>query len=92
MRIEAYHQIQQVYKPKQTAKNRQADAVCHSSDQLQISSTGKDFQIAKAAVAEAPDVREDLVATIKARMDNGTYQVSASAFAGKLLAKYDEMR
>ena len=92
MRIEAYNQIQQVYKPKQTAKNRQADAASGSSDHLQISSVGKDFQTVKSAVAAAPDVREDLVADIKARINNGTYQVDTSAFADKLLAKIEEMR
>ena len=92
MRIEAYSQIQQVYKPKQSAKNKQADAASLSSDQLQISSVGKDFQIVKSAVAAAPDVREDLVAAIKAKVDDGTYQVDTSAFADKLLAKIDEMR
>ena len=92
MRIEAYNQIQQVYKPKQTAKNRQADAASNSSDQLQISSVGKDFQTVKSAIAAVPDVREDLVASIKSKIDNGTYHVNASAFADKLLAKIDEMR
>ena len=92
MRIEAYSQIQQVYKPKQSAKNKQADAASLSSDQLQISSVGKDFQIVKSAVAAAPDVREDIVASIRAKIDDGTYQVDTSAFADKLLAKIDEMR
>jgi len=92
MRIEAYTQVQQIYRPKQSARNQQTDAASGSSDWLQISTAGKDFQTAKSAVAAVPDVREDLVASIKAKIDNGTYQVSSSAFAEKLLAKFDEMR
>ncbi len=92
MRIEAYTQVQQIYRPKQSARNQQTDAVSGSSDWLQISTAGKDFQTAKSAVAAVPDVREDLVASIKAKIENGTYQVSSSAFAEKLLAKFDEMR
>ena len=92
MHIEAYTQVQQIYKPKQSARNQQAGAASGNSDWLQISTTGKDFQTAKSAVAAVPDVREDLVASIKSRIDNGTYQVSASAFAEKLLTKIDEMR
>ena len=92
MRIESYTQVQQIYKPKQSARNKRISAASYSSDQLQISTAGKDFQTAKSAVAAAPDVREDLVASIRARIDNGTYQVSTSAFAEKLLAKIDEMR
>ena len=92
MRIEAYTQVQQIYKPKQPVRNQQSGTASGNSDWLQISTAGKDFQTAKSAVAAVPDVREDLVASIKARIDNGTYQVSTSAFAEKLLTKIDEMR
>lgn len=92
MRIEAYTQVQQIYKPKQSAKNQQAGAASHTSDQLQLSTAGKDLQTVKSAVAAAPDVRADLVADIKAKVSNGTYQVETSAFAEKLLSKINEMR
>lgn len=92
MRIEAYTQVQQLYQPKQSVQSRQSGAVSHGTDQLQLSTVGKDIQTAKAAVAAAPDVREDLVASIKAKIENGTYQVDNSAFAEKLLQKYEEMR
>lgn len=46
----------------------------------------------KAAVAAAPDVREDVTAPIKASMDAGTYEVSVDSFADKLMKKYEEMR
>ena len=92
MRIEAYTQVQQIYKPKQSAKSQQTGAAAYNSDRLQLSTAGKDFQTAKSAVAAVPDVREDLVSSIRGRIDNGTYQVSTSAFAEKLLAKFDEMR
>lgn len=92
MRIEAYSQVQQIYKPRQSARSQQLSAAAHDSDQLQISTVGRDYQTAKSAVAAVPDVREDLVASIKSRIDNGTYQVETSAFAEKLLAKMNEMR
>lgn len=92
MRIESYAQVQQIYKPKQSVRNQQAGAASVNSDRLQLSTAGRDFQTAKSAVAAVPDVREDLVSSIKARIDNGTYQVETSAFAEKLLAKFDEMR
>lgn len=92
MRIEAYNQVQQIYKPKQAARSQQISSASHGSDCLQISTTGRDFQTAKSAVAAVPDVREELVSSLKAKIDNGTYQVNTSAFAEKLLAKFDEMR
>ena len=92
MRIETYSQVQQIYKPRQSARNQQVSAASYNSDWLQISTAGMDYQTAKSAVAAAPDVREDLVSSIKSKIDNGTYKVTASAFADKLLAKIDEMR
>ncbi len=92
MRIEAYSQVQQIYKPRQSARTRQASGTFSDSDQLQISTAGRDYQTAKSAVAAAPDVREDRVAAIKPRIENGTYQVDTSAFAEKLLEKFNEMR
>ena len=91
MRIEAYSQVQQLYQTKKVNKTQQTGSVSFS-DQIQISSLGKDFQTARAAVAESPDIREELTASIKAKVQNGTYQVDNAAFAEKLLQKYEEMR
>ena len=52
---------------------------------------GKAYQAAKSAVNEAADVREDKIADIKSRIDNGTYNVSAESFADKLLEKYQAL-
>jgi len=92
MRIDAYAQVQQVYQPRKVVRSRQTGASSHETDQLQLSTVGKDMQSVKAAVAAAPDIREDRVASIRARMENGTYHVDNSAFAEKLLQNYSEMR
>lgn len=91
MRIEAYTQVQQVYQ-SQTASKSQTKGKVSKSDNLQISSFGKDIQTAKAAVAGSPDIREELTAPIKAKIQNGTYEVSNESFADKLLKRYEEMR
>ena len=91
MRIEAYSQVQQMYQTKKTNKALQSANVSHS-DQVQISSLGKDFQTAKAAVAATPDVRAELTDSIKVKVQNGTYEVDNGTFAEKLLQKYEEMR
>jgi len=93
MRIEAYTQVQQIYQQSQkTGRSQYGGSVTKSSDKLQISTLGKDIQSAKAAVAGSPDIREDVTAPIKARIQDGTYEVSVEAFAEKLLLKYAEMR
>lgn len=91
MRIEAYNQVQQLYNTKKPGQVKKTSGTSFT-DQVQISSLGKDIQTAKAAVAAAPDVREDVTAPIKASIAAGTYEVSAGSFADKLLEKYEEMR
>ena len=91
MRIEAYNQVQQLYQAQKVNKTQKASSV-HRADQVHISSIGKDIQTAKTAVAGSPDVREELIAPIKAKVQSGTYQVEAGSFAEKLLPKYEEMR
>lgn len=90
MRIDGMQKVAQIYSSK-SASRTEKKKVESSKDNVQISQAGRDFQIAKKAVSEVPDVREDLVADIKNRMSNGTYEVSADAFAEKVIAKYNQM-
>lgn len=91
MRIEAYNQVHQLYQANKVSKTRQTGSTSRT-DQLQFSTLGKDIRVAQAAVAGAPDIREDMTAPIKAQIQNGTYTVDNMAFAEKLLQKYEEMR
>ena len=91
MRIEAYSQVQQIYSNNKVSKPQAAKKTSDIRDTVSFSSIGKDIQVAKQAVNNAPDVREDVVAKLKAAIKNGTYDVSGEAFADKLLAKYEEL-
>lgn len=91
MRIEAYTQVQQLYKAQKTSRSSATAVTGSVRDQLQISSIGKDIQTAKAALAATPDIREDLTASVKASVQNGTYSVDNSTFAAKLLEKYNAL-
>ena len=90
MRIGPYVQVQQLYGTKKSTK-LQKTANTNFSDQIQISSIGKDIQTAKAAVAASSDIREDVTAPLKAGIQAGTYQVSGERFAEKLLRQYEEI-
>ena len=88
MRIGNYQMIQQIYnttKPTGTTKAQKKGF----SDVVSISNAGKDVSAAKAAVAASPDVRTELVDSIKSRIQAGTYDVSADDFADKLVAKFN---
>ena len=88
MRIDAYNRVNQIYKAAGSVKS---DKVQKTSkrDKVEISSFGKTYEVAKQAVASAQDVRQDKIADIKERIQNGTYDVSPEAFADKLLSDYD---
>ena len=91
MRIEAYNQVAQIYKNSKTTKAQSSRGTTAGRDEVTISRTGYDYQIAKQAVAEASDIREDKVAELKTRVDSGNYKVDAGDFASKLLEKYNEL-
>ena len=86
MRVEAYNSVAQIYKTNRAAGASAAAKTEKSRDQVEISSIG--YEIAKQAVAETSDIREDKVAALSAKVKSGTYDVSNEAFAEKLLEKY----
>ena len=86
MRIDAINRVSQLYQANSTKRVAKSSSV-ERFDSVQISQMGKDYQVAKAAVAATPDVRTDVVNDIKQRMQDGTYDVSMEMLADKLLAK-----
>lgn len=87
MRIDAYNKIAKIYETHSTTKiasNRKT----MGKDKFEISSTGKDIQIAKEALKQVPDIREDKVKDIMKRMESGTYNVSAKEVADKLVERF----
>lgn len=90
MRVDAYNQINQIYNTNNKIKTQKTSKTS-ARDKVELSSFGKAYQVAKQAVQNAPDIREDKVAEIKAKMDNGTYDVSAEQFADKLLSKFESL-
>lgn len=88
MRIEAYNQITQIYNSAKASKVKGANSAA-KRDEVQISRAGRDYQVAKQAVAEASDIREDKVAQLKAQINSGNYNVEAGDFAARLIQKYN---
>lgn len=91
MRIDAYNQVMTAYKPqgvKTPAKTNNTAAAAR--DEVQISSFGQDLAVAKNAVKEVPDIREDKVAEMTAKYgtEGQTPQVDMDDFASVLLSKY----
>lgn len=83
MSSEAYSEI---IKSKALGKSRKLTNV--ANEVAQLGNRMKDYQTAMEAVNACADVREYLTAPIKARIQEGTYQVDADRFAEKLLKGY----
>lgn len=92
MRIEAYNQVAQLYKTNKSVKAQNTSGPANTRDGVTISQTGHDYQIAKQAVAEASDIREDKVALLKTRIESGSYTVDSGDFANKLIEKYNALQ
>lgn len=87
MRIDALNQVSKLYqtnRPKKVSKNAEND----TADKFEISQSAKDYQVAKSAVKNSPDIREDKVAEIKNAIASGTYNVSAAEIADNIISKY----
>ena len=89
--IDAYNQVAQLYNSQNTytTTSKVNETATKNSDQLSISQSGYSHQIAKTAVSEASDLREDKIAKIKARIQAGTYHVSTEDLANKFLENYN---
>lgn len=87
MRVDNFNKVSQLYQMNSAKKTEKSSEV-KKSDQLELSQTGKDYQVAKQAVAHAPEVRMDRVNEIKKRMESGTYQISTEEVANKLVESY----
>jgi len=75
----------------QTARNSnttqplgRVDRTRSDSDSVSLSAQASDYQIARRAVANAPDVRADRVNQIRERLEAGTYNVSSYDVASRI--------
>ncbi len=86
MRIDAYNSVSQVYASQPQVKAAKANAYVQQDEKYEVSDSARSYSVARAAVANTTDVREDKVADIKARMAAGTYNISSEAIADKILS------
>lgn len=88
MRINAISKIYETYVANNVADVSKAKKTS-SKDEVALSETAKDFQAIYKALIDVPDVREDKVKAIKESMENGTYKVTATQVADKILSQID---
>ena len=72
-------------KQKNIARLEKAGAAASKKDMLSISDQAKDYQTAVKALKDVPDVRQEKVRGITARIEAGQYDVSGRDVADKLV-------
>ncbi|PKN77287.1 MAG: flagellar biosynthesis anti-sigma factor FlgM [Deltaproteobacteria bacterium HGW-Deltaproteobacteria-10] len=60
-------------------------ATTKTEEKVDLSTQAKDIQLAKNALSQLSDVREQKVQEIKSQVDNGKYNVSGEKIAGKMV-------
>lgn len=86
MRIGSVANVNQVYTSNYEVTNNKKAIM---KDQVSFSQTARELQIAKQAVKDVDDVREDKVAEMKKKMAGG-YDVTADQLADKLWGDYSQ--
>lgn len=82
-----------VYKNQKVEPRKElagAAQIMGRKDEVQISKEAMDFQLVMKAANAAkslPDVREEVIAPIKEKLDSGTYEIDSTSIADKLLAR-----
>ena len=87
MRIGSINQVSQLYQTSSTTKKKDV-SFGSQLDALSISSSGKDYQVAKNALLKVSDVRQDKVDALKQSIQSGNYEVSSDDFAAHLMAAF----
>lgn len=87
MRIDAYHAITQVYQANQVNRKAAEKMDKAGNDRFEMSDFGKTLQVAKKAVTDVPEVREERIAEMKEQLEDGTYEVSNEELAKRITDK-----
>ena len=90
LRVSQLRQLRQVNRVSNTpAVGSIATAPLQGSSaaQLEISPEAREVQRVVGVVAQQPEIREDVVASLKARIDSGTYAVTGEQIGEMMLRR-----
>ena len=88
MRVDQINNIYETYKKQEISKAKPV-VKTQKKDEVEFSSTAKDFQTIYKLLSTTPDIREDKVSDIKTKINSGTYNVKAGEVADKILSSLD---
>ncbi len=85
MRIVRTEKVQGIYGNQSLKRAETKTGASYGKDSVVFSNFARELQLASKAVREAPEVRADKVDQLRARIESGQYNVSASQIAEKIL-------
>ena len=86
MRIDGLPQVTGIYtNDKKVSRVENLNNVENVKDNVKISEVGKDYAIAQKAMKDIPDVRQDRVEEVKAKIEKGEENVKGEDIATKIL-------
>ncbi len=88
MRIDNIKKVHDVYGNSPILSDKKVKKT-QQRDKVELSNEAKEFASVYKKALVASDVREDKIADIKARMDNGTYNVKSEDVANKILSRFN---
>ena len=84
IRVSSAYNAYTVQQTRGTAQNQRTERNRPDTDRVSLSAQAGDYQTARTAIANAPDIRDELVSNIQARLNAGTYNVSARDVAARI--------
>ncbi|MCL1884851.1 MAG: flagellar biosynthesis anti-sigma factor FlgM [Defluviitaleaceae bacterium] len=87
MRISSVYNAYSVQPNLGAAKTSRAEGERADTDRVSLSAQAGEYQIARNAVSNAPDIRESLVNRIQGMLDAGAYHVSAQDVAASIFGR-----
>jgi flagellar biosynthesis anti-sigma factor FlgM len=79
--------VQNVRNKRNDAATGEAAGDTLKRDTVKISAQGRDIRQAVKIAKSAPDVREEEVAAIRARIENGTYVIESEKIAANMIVE-----
>lgn len=88
LRISSLMKTYDIHAGKKTNEVKRVSREEEKTDVVAISSQGRDYQVAKNAVMQSPDVRQDRVNEVKSKMTNGEYNIDSKTLANKMIENH----
>lgn len=85
MRINSLGNIQSIMKSYEANKPKKSEKIGMKKDEVQISSKGREFQLAMKAIKESSEVRSNKIDTIKNEVETNTYKVDSKKLAETMI-------